>query len=330
MKKRNILKIIDIIFWSIIIIKIAFNIFKLILDINTNSPINNSILVFIAIIFNIIKSILSLYLVIGVYIGFKIAYKKYYKEKLDKIDFKNDTYYREIISKNSPGVLSYIDDFKLDEKDIVATLMSLELKQRIKIQNKIILINETVEGLDENEKYILDNIKNNTINSIDLTTFKSKVINDCLKSSLLVEKRQKKNNILVCFIIYFLIIGGFTVLVNLFSNIQTDNGLVLLIFMLGLLVIGLVLAIYPFAAIIYLKSYNTMKNLNPYVRSKEAKDINSKLEGLKNYIKEYSLLKDKEYKDLIIWENYLVYSIILGNNTKIVKKVSTMLTFYRE
>jgi len=326
MKNRNTLKIIDILFWSIIIVKTAFNVLEQAPDIITSLSVNNSIFVLLLIGFCVIRSVLSLYWLIGIYIAFKIAYKKYYKEKLDKIDLKNDTYYREIISKNSPGVLSYIDDFKLDEKDIVATLMSLELKQRIKIQNKIILINETVEGLDENEKYILDNIKNNTINSIDLTTFKSKVINDCLKSSLLVEKRQKKNNILVCFIIYFLIIGGFTVLVNLFSNIQTDNGLVLLIFMLGLLVIGLVLAIYPFAAIIYLKSYNTMKNLNPYVRSKEAKDINSKLEGLKNYIKEYSLLKDKEYKDLIIWENYLVYSIILGNNTKIVKEVMQKIT----
>jgi len=330
MKKRNILKIIDIIFWSIIIIKIAFNIFKLILDINTNSPINNSILVFIAIIFNIIKSILSLYLVIGVYIGFKIAYKKYYKEKLDKIDFKNDTYYRGIITQNSPGVLSYIDDFKLDEKDIVATLMSLELKQRIKIEDEIILINEAEENLDENEKYILSNIKNNTKNSINIDTFKNKVINDCLKKSLLVEKRQKNNNVLISFIIYFFIIGVFITLVNVSSIIQTDNGFVLLLYMLGLFIIGLFLFIYPIIAIIYLKTYNTMKMQNPYVRSREAKVINSKLEGLKNYIKEYSLLKDKEYKDLIIWENYLVYSIILGNNTKIVKKVSTMLTFYRE
>ena len=33
------------------------------------------------------------------------------KHKLEKIDFKNDSYYREIIKKYSPGVLSYIDNF---------------------------------------------------------------------------------------------------------------------------------------------------------------------------------------------------------------------------
>ena len=325
MKNKNILKIIDILFWFIIIAKITFDVLKQISDTGTNIPLDNIIFVLLLIGFCVIKSMLSLYWFIGIYIGFKIAYKKYYKEKLDKIDLKNDTYYREIISQNSPGVLSYIDDFKLDEKDIVATFMSLEIKKRIKIEDKIILLNPTTKDLEENERYILDNIKNNTINSIDITTFKNKVIDDCLKKSLLVEKRQKKN-ILNYFIIYILIIGGFTALVNLFSNIQTKNGLVLILFMLGLFIVGVVIAIYPFVLIIYMKSYNTMKNLNPYVRSKEAKDINLKLEGLKNYIKEYSLLKDKEYKDLIIWENYLVYSIILGNNTKIVKEVIQKIT----
>lgn len=326
MKNKNILKIIDIIFWSILILKIAFNIFEQVPNVIAHLPDNNIFILLLLLGFGIIKSILNSYWIIGIYIAIKIAYKKYYKEKLDKIDLKNDTYYREIISQISPGVLSYIDDFKLDEKDIVATLISLELKQKIKIEDKIILLNGSEEDLEENEKYILGNIKNNTIRSINITTFKNQIINDCLNNNLLIKKEKKENNILIGFSIYFLIILVFTILVNLLSSFQNNNGLVLLLFMFTLFIIGLVIAVYPFAAIIYLKSYNTMNNLNPYVRSKKAKDINSKLEGLKNYIKDYSLLKEKEHKDFIIWENYLIYSVIMGHNTKIVQEVMQKLT----
>jgi len=325
MKKRNTLKIIDIIFYSTIIFKIVFYAIENVNDVGMTAYFSNITFIILFIISCIVKVILDLYWLIGIYIAFKIAHKRHLKGKLDEIDFKNDTYYRDIISKYSPGMLSYIDDFKLDEKDIVATLMSLELKRRIKIDNKIILLDEYSDDLDESEKYILDNIKNNTMKYIDINTFKFKVVNDCLKNGMLEKKVKKKISAIIYIIIYILIYGGVFLLIDLFSNIKTDNGLLLLLFIFGLLIMFLILVVYPVAMIIYLKSYNTMNKLNPFVRSKEAKNINSKLEGLKKFIEEYSTLSDKEYKDLILWENYLIYSVILGQNTKLVKEVMELI-----
>lgn len=53
------------------------------------------------------------------------------KEPL-KIDFlKEKDYYREIITQYSSLELSYIDDYKIDyKKDLVATLLSLQLKKK--------------------------------------------------------------------------------------------------------------------------------------------------------------------------------------------------------
>jgi len=182
-KKIFITKV-DVIFWGIIIVNAIIEISKSLIngDIGVDFTMINmfgikeyltlaGIILFLLCFYTILSLLKMFYLTI-LYVGIRIGYKKYFKEKLDKIDFKNDNYYREIISQYSPGVLSYIDDFKLDEKDIVATLMSLELKHKIKItDNNIEIIDSNEENLDENEKYILVNIENNKLNDISIETF---------------------------------------------------------------------------------------------------------------------------------------------------------------
>lgn len=57
--------------------------------------------------------------------------------------------------------------------------------------------------------------------------------------------------------------------------------------------------------------YCILRTYNPYKLSKEGKQLRKKLLGLKNYITQFSLLQEKDIKDLIVWEDYLIYSIIL-------------------
>ena len=213
-----------------------------------------------------------------------------------------------------------------NEKDIVATLMSLELKHKIKItDNNIEIIDSNEENLDENEKYILVNIENNKLNDISIETFEQKVIKDCKNYNLLEEKMDVKKKIIKkvisCVLLYVLIIVAFYYFPEIFNKIYSNNdGMILILFMI-MLIIFFIVAIFPFSTYIYIKSYYFITKIDPYVRNKKAKEINSKLEGLKKYIKEYSLLDEKEYKDIVIWENYLVYSVISGQNTEIVDKI---------
>lgn len=340
--KKRILRVIDIVFWTIIIVNVIFEISKALItgNISFDTEIPNMLgireylivsvgMLFMFLFFTVV-SLLKMFHLTIIYIGIRIAYKKYNREKLESIDFKNDSYYREIISKYSPGVLSYVDNFKLEEKDIVATLMSLELKKKIKIEDKIKLVDENEENLEENEKYILDKIKNNKIKDINILTFEKKVISDCINDGLLEEKTDIKKKIikkiLICVLIYALLIIGFNFLPMAFNNIQSDNWIVLLL--PAMIIIFFAMVIFPFTTIVYIRSYYFMNKLNPYIRNKKAKDINLKLEGLRNYIKDYSLLGQKDHKDIIIWDNYLIYSVMLGQNTEIVdeimKKVNEM------
>lgn len=55
--------------------------------------------------------------------------------------------------------------------------------------------------------------------------------------------------------------------------------------------------------------------------SKEERTIYEKAKGLKRYISDYSLLKEKGLNDLVIWEDYLILAIALDVNKNVVNKL---------
>ena len=54
-----------------------------------------------------------------------------------------------------------------------------------------------------------------------------------------------------------------------------------------------------------------------YRRTIKGKKLLNKTYALKNYLKDYSLIKDRTEEELILWEYYLVYAVVLGVNAKI-------------
>ena len=50
--------------------------------------------------------------------------------------------------------------------------------------------------------------------------------------------------------------------------------------------------------------------------------INEKLEGLKNYLKDYSSIDEMDENGLALWEDYLIYSVIFNQNDTVVKNIS--------
>lgn len=330
--KKIIVLIIDIIYWSAIL---KGGIIQGYDHLMSGPQITNSvefiITFFSAVVFWSIVTILELTIISFIYLIFfikRIAARKHSKDKLEKIDFKNDNYYRDIISKYSPGVLSYIDDFKLEEKDIIATIMSLKLKNKIKILDDTIEITSSnKENLDENEKYILKNISNNKLKNINMEEFEEIVIKDSINSKLLETSKDVKKKLLkkvLKFVLILLILLGIFIVVFSIPSIvefAVSNEIMNLIECIIIAILMIPLLYFPLFIIPYFKSYMSENKLNPYIRTKKGKDINTNLEGLKKYIKEYSLLDKKGYKDIIIWENYLIYSVISGQNKEIVNEI---------
>ena len=57
------------------------------------------------------------------------------------------------------------------------------------------------------------------------------------------------------------------------------------------------------------------------VLTQEGDELSKRWKGLKNYMEDFSLLKDKEVPDLILWEQYLVYATAFGISKKVMEQL---------
>lgn len=254
----------------------------------------------------------------------KIAIKKFKKEKLSAIDFKKyEAYYRDILKDYSPAELSYIDKFEIvPQNDIAASLLSLELKNKIILDDEIKITNASLENISSNERYVLDNIENGKITKFNEELFVAKVKEDALKNGLLkeskIELRKFKKLFLIIIPFIALLVVTCIIIFNDFLA-STDNVTDLKIFILAFSI--LLIFFTPFAVISFFSTYVKKMRENMYIRTKKGEALNENLEGLKNYLKDFSNIDEKDEKSLKLWEDYLIYSVIFEQNTKVVKNI---------
>lgn len=141
----------------------------------------------ISVIFLLIFPFITLFPFYG-FVLFTNFGKKYgNRSKLSKIDFaKEKDYYRDIVRHYSMMELSYIDDYKTGmKKDIVAALLSLQLKKRIVIHDQgIEVIDKTVTDLKRSEVFLLNHIKGKRL-CVSMVELKSQVIQESLEDNVI-------------------------------------------------------------------------------------------------------------------------------------------------
>lgn len=272
--------------------------------------------------------------IIAIILGRRLAKFRKEVDKLSYNDLKNKKeYYRDFLENYSPAVLSYIDDFYVGEEAIVATVLNLQLKRKVSITpGGIQVISSDDSNLDSNEKYVLSSIINKFFNSKNmLSTFQQYTKNDVYAHRLLEEQKVKRQGIIRSLIKGTLVFIGMTLLLSLIMNVMFEvfddfsysGGLeefLCMIFMVPIMLMGVVYLMYPLASISYLifAYRQTFKETTLY-RSDKAEKINENIEGLKNFLKDYTLLSQREQHEIALWDKYLVYSVMFGQNKGIVK-----------
>ena len=271
----------------------------------------------------IISLIMTIVLNIPIIIGLIIAntvLKKNNKEfyNKDSTDKKADDlqYYREVLSSYSPAELNYVYSANTQfPKDAVTTLLSLKLKKIIDFNNEsnTITILQKDGNISNSEKYVLNKIKDGKLTNFEFIKFQQ-IVQEDVKNKSLTNKGSKKNMsaFSMLFIAIIIIFLFFIITITLPSG-----GILGFISVILIPLIFIVLSLGIPGVIIYciLRAYN------PYKLSKEGKQLRKKLLGLKNYITQFSLLEEKELKDLIVWEDYLIYSIIFDLNDDLISKM---------
>lgn len=305
-------------------------------------------------------------------------------------------YYRDIIKDITPVELSYIDDYDIEsKKDIIGTLLELQLKRKVEFSNeKIAIIDKKEKNLTRHEKYILNklitkvlpkkkNVFNNEFKREILGDLKdSKLLNTNSESLLSLENKYRKfKNI-------FLIV--FAIVLTIFVFAELDYKIAIFIFFMNMIIVvgsltgmfarlafmnirkksriiqkngcfysiigGMILSIIAFTMalipfilltlasrpdiVVTILNYSFLfigilsiivefyLIMNSNKLSEKGKKIKTQLLGLKMFLKDYSNMNKKDLNEINLWDEYIIYAVILNHNKKIKKKIEKMMKEY--
>lgn len=219
-------------------------------------------------------------------------------KKITRDDWEKFNYYRDILKSYSIGELGYL---YLENKDtqllIAAELENLKRKKLIDLkQDEIIILNN--EGCYPSEKYIIDHYR-----FINDKEFYERYL-DCIKDSLkekgcLTNYEYKRDSKII--IIFALFIMTFFLGWYLFISTNTES----------LFIVGFEAIYFCLVILILLMSFGVLGNKKKLVKTKLGKEIFLKLCGLKNYLRDFNNFDEKNLKEIVLWEDYILYAIIL-------------------
>ena len=61
-----------------------------------------------------------------------------------------------------------------------------------------------------------------------------------------------------------------------------------------------------------------------YLRSKQGKILSDKLNGLKNFLLDFSTIKERKLKEITLWDYYIIYAIIFNLKGNLDKDVNEL------
>lgn len=333
MSRKNLIRVISVIYWLIILGTVFVDLYfelpgELSLDmigkLNTEQLISMLLTILFMFLFKTLIVMFSYFYLTIFYFGGIAVIKKHYKEKVDITDKKNDNYYRNLLKDYPIGVLGYIKDFNIDDSEIVGTILSLELKDKIEIGESIVIKNTSSNDLSLSESYVLEClIKHEKINLIN---FSQKIKDDAKNYKLLIEKgeyKKQRNKMIIKAVIGIVFLSLVTWLgVPIYNTfIKSESEIVFLVFVIILFCSVLLGFLVPFIMGVKIISYSIVTKLDPYVRSKTAMELNEKMNGLSNFLKDFSTIHERKSEELKLWKEYLIYSVIFEQNEDVEKEI---------
>lgn len=229
-------------------------------------------------------------------------------KKQKQIKVPSNYYNQEINDTYTPAMASFIIDKETEEKEaFLATILDLQAKKYLKIDKtgdysaKIVVINDEIENLYSHEIYTLDCLKN--VIDLDLNEFEKCIRNDCKDAKLIIIKGTIFEKIILFLVYLFFTLMFVGDVIETFSSIRFSHEFILA-YML----------IYPFFI------YTISAFASPYKRTTKGIDFAIEMQGLKNYLRDHTLINEKDIDYTQLADRYMAYSIALGEAEKIEDK----------
>ena len=299
--KKSIIFICKIVFILILFFELM-GLLGLFINGNNSANIIGGMLIFLVIGFAIIFSLLILLFILN------LLYKVIYRG--NKLFIWEKEYIRDFPKDCSPALSSLLYNLKIDVyKDYTATILELYLKKYINIihsndEYKFEVCKENNEFLNlmEHEKYVLSCITSK--NKFDENKFKQLIINDAQNYGFITNKKYiNLNKLMIIFITPLILIVSYFINQFLFFTLLT-------------IVLSLLLTIGMMHKVA--NSENIVLHLDTnYKRTKKGKEKTLQISALKQFIHDYTLIKDKNIEHIQILEEYIPYATSLDEANNI-------------
>lgn len=244
-----------------------------------------------------------------------------YKLSYSKLDFKNidKEYVRELYNDYPPAIISLLYNLKIEVyRDYTATILELHIKKYINILdfNNDVRIdkgkNEDFSKLEQHELYVYNCVMNKI--KFQEEEFKKLILQDAEEKQLILLK-DNTNLQKIC-IIMILILFASIYMIILINNIKIKSlETILFMFVILIPILGYAKEIYNFI------KESVINLLTRYKLGKKGKEELKNIIGLKNYLNEYTLIKDRDINFVQVLDEYIPYAISLGQATKVEKYI---------
>lgn len=326
-RRKNILVLIGVFLGSYIFI-IFFNLFVIGMD-TKYSTLSEILLMNLALTFVLVPLLMAPMLIATSVIGFQKGKARRVRDDSTFINTQGIEYYRENLRELNPSLVSLLIDLDIyGEKDIAATLLRMQNKKIISFQENdyAIDIHESNQDIGDDELELLSMIKDNKLNDKNrFYLWRQHRFSDAEKKGYIKKKKTMKNTIepihailgMISFIIAIVLWKNF-----LFSGLidELDTVLDLIVIEVILLAINALLC-WPMYFLCKNAGYKRRSDI-VWERTPLGNETAEKIAGLSRFIHEFSSLSQAKKEEVVLWDDYLVYALILEENEEIVKNIS--------
>lgn len=249
------------------------------------------------------------------FIAYMLQAKRFKRKnkKHKKFDIK---YFRDDLKKISPAYMSYLQDYDINlNRDVTSHILKLYIDKYIELKNdKFILTKKDSSNLNKSDKLLLKYIEGN-FKDINFYDNYKKAIKEEMFEYGFIENAVTAKEILSLFSVFitsmlFIFALSF-IKINFSVQIKSVVGV--------LLVIGVVIFVLSlmFSPVIFIARLIAYRNHGMIKRTKKGNELLEQIYGLKNFLKDFSIINDRKFDDVYLQEHYLVYAITLEVNTKV-------------
>ncbi len=225
-----------------------------------------------------------------------------------------DSYIRDLPEYFPPAIASMLLDRNLEiTTDYTATIAYLISKKYIDfVGDEVNVLNSNIVKLSSHEKYTFECITKQR--KFDSKEFEKIVIDDAEEMGM-VKKGPRKTHFLRNISIAFsiLLISGFSAD---YIKVKALEEFVRAIYVCSVISIFAVIGYSIF-----------ILDSNNFHRTKLGNKESIKWKGVKNYLKDYTLLSDRNLEDTVIFDDYIPYAIALGEAKSIEKYIENNVSY---